>query len=281
MCVQSIISSLGLKNIAQFPLSGGDTSQAWKIETHEGDYFLKINSLEKYPSLFESEVNSLEALWGNSSLIIPRVLKTDLIGGEQFLLLEWLESNSEQQEWEGLGTDLANLHNKPQPCFGWKENNYIGKLPQINRQHDRWETFYAQCRILPLVKNLFDNGVFSASDLKNAENLCQKLSGIFPDEPPALLHGDLWIGNIMFTPKGPACFDPASYYGHREMDIGMSLMFGGFNTSFYNTYHEVYPLEKNWRQRIPLTQLYPLLVHAALFNGHYIQTVRNILKQCK
>jgi len=83
----------------------------------------------------------------------------------------------------------------------------------------------------------------------------------------------------MFTSKGPAVYDPAVYYGHREMDLGMSLLFSGFDQEFYDTYNEVYPLEKNWKERIELTQLYPLLVHAVLFKGHYIQSVKTILKK--
>jgi len=109
--------------------------------------------------------------------------------------------------------------------------------------------------------------------------VCKKSEFLFPEEPPALLHGDLWSGNFKITTEGEATiFDPAVYYGHREMDIGMTLLFGGFDQRFYEAYHEIYPLEKDWKQRIPLTQLYPLLVHALLFGGHYVESVRRIMK---
>jgi fructosamine-3-kinase len=73
--------------------------------------------------------------------------------------------------------------------------------------------------------------------------------------------------------------DPAVYYGHREMEIGMTLLFGGFDEPFYQAYEKIYPMEGNWRQRIGLAQLYPLLVHAVLFGGHYISASKEIIKK--
>jgi len=102
------------------------------------------------------------------------------------------------------------------------------------------------------------------------------MKGEFPEEPPALLHGDLWAGNFMIDSTGSAAiFDPAVYCGHREMDLGMTKLFGGYDQRFYKGYNAVYPLEKNWEKRLPLTQLYPLLVHALLFGGHYIAQVKS------
>jgi fructosamine-3-kinase len=140
-----------------------------------------------------------------------------------------------------------------------------------------------------LVQRLFNNGDLSKVDISNAEKLCTRLIEVFPIEPPALLHGDLWAGNFMAVKSNsnsvadvvPAIYDPAVYFGHREMDIGMSMLFGGFDSSFYEAYHSFYPLEKNWRQRIRLTQLYPLLVHAILFGGGYISQCKSILNDWK
>jgi len=112
-----------------------------------------------------------------------------------------------------------------------------------------------------------------------AENLCKRFDELFPDESPALLHGDLWSGNFMVASNGyAAIFDPAVYFGHREMDIGMTKLFGGFDQRFYDAYEEAYPLEKDWKQRLTLTQLYPLLVHAILFSGYYVDKTRTIIK---
>ena len=133
---------------------------------------------------------------------------------------------------------------------------------------------------MPLVQVLFNAGAFSKQDIAVAETLCRKICQRFPQEAPSLLHGDLWAGNFMITSSGDAAiFDPSVYYGHREMDIGMAKLFGGFDQRFYDGYNSIYPLEKDWLQRLPLTQLYPILVHAVLFGGHYISTAREIMKR--
>ncbi|MGC4235389.1 MAG: fructosamine kinase family protein, partial [Niabella sp.] len=153
-----------------------------------------------------------------------------------------------------------------------------GGLQQVNTPCKSWADFYTNHRILPLVKTLADAKIFSAKDIKAAESFCASLDGFFPDEKPALLHGDLWGGNYFTTQNGlTSIFDPAVYYGHREMDIGMTRLFGGFSPEFYAGYNEIYPLKNGWEQRLGYSQLYPLLVHAVLFGGHYVSNVREIL----
>jgi fructosamine-3-kinase len=192
--------------------------------------------------------------------------------------LEWLEKGAPKKDmWENFGRGLAIMHKQPQEYFGSNENNYIGSLDQNNDPHKEWHSFYTECRIKPLVKKLFDTGIFSSTDIRDADLLCNSLKTILPIEPPSFLHGDLWAGNYMITSSGyAAIFDPAVYFGHREMDIGMTRLFGGFDQRFYEAYHETYPLEKEWEKRLPITQLYPLLVHAVLFGGHYISEVKHI-----
>jgi fructosamine-3-kinase len=190
--------------------------------------------------------------------------------------------------WEDFGMSLAEMHKKPQAYFGFEEDNFIGSLHQSNGTNastgpatkTNWAKFYAEERILPLVDKLITRGDLSKTDRTNAEKLCNKFDSLFPKETPSLLHGDLWSGNFMCAQNGKPCiYDPAVYYGHREMDLGMTKLFGGFDKKFYEAYHATYPLEKNWEQRIPLTQLYPLLVHAILFGGAYVGSVRDILKK--
>ena len=199
----------------------------------------------------------------------------------QWILLHWIARGTTSEDaMTNFGIALANMHQQPQPYFGWYRDNYIGSLRQINTQYNSWPEFYTTCRIIPLVKMLFDKAVFSKSDTERASAFCKKLEVLFPTEPPALLHGDLWNGNYIIDTSGTAViFDPAVYHGHREMDLGMSKLFGGFSNAFYDAYQQAYPLENGWQQRLPLTQLYPLLVHAVLFGGHYITNAREIMRK--
>jgi len=258
---------------------GGDINDAYCVYTQTGKYFMKINHARKYPEMFAKEAQGLQALRNNSQFTVPRVIVHGVSDADQYLILEWIEQGQPRKDFAlHFGRNLAAMHQLQQPYFGFETDNYIGSLPQVNTQHASWNTFYAQCRILPLVKILADQEAFSGADVKKAERFCERLSEIFPEEAPALLHGDLWSGNYCVTADGyAAIYDPAVYYGHREMDLGMTLLFGGFPRAFYEAYHEYYPLEPNWRKRVAYTQLYPLLVHAILFGGHYVHAVRETL----
>jgi len=280
MSLQPILDDCGIAISRYEPLHGGDINLAYCLHGKEEKYFLKINEESRYPAMFEKEATGLQSLHANSILKIPAVIKHGIASNQQYLLLEWIDSGSVVPGfWESFGAGLAKLHLKKQELFGWHTNNYIGSLVQNNSIFPSWHSFYSECRILPLVKQLFDQGRFLKQDLISAEIVCKKLEFLFPEEPPALLHGDLWSGNFKITAEGEAAiFDPAVYYGHREMDIGMTLLFGGFDQRFYKAYHEIYPLEKDWKQRLPLTQLYPLLVHALLFGGNYVESARRIMK---
>jgi fructosamine-3-kinase len=283
MSLQPILDDIGIPVTRYEQVHGGDINRSWCLYTNNGKFFLKVNDAALYPGMFEKEANGLEALRNYSSFKIPVVHRVGQSSGQQYLLLEFIEKGSVQPGyWQRFGKALAQLHHQPQTSFGWKEDNYIGSLQQSNTQHLNWSSFYTECRIRPLIKKLFSMKALSSSDVSGSESLCRQLGSIFPDEPASLLHGDLWSGNYMITAiDGIAIYDPAVYCGHREMDIGMSLLFGGFAESFYTAYNESYPLEKNWQQRIPLTQLYPLLVHAVLFGGHYVNDVREIILQYK
>ncbi|MGQ0827781.1 MAG: fructosamine kinase family protein [Bacteroidota bacterium] len=277
MSLQTIFNDCILSITRYEPVHGGDINRAWCLYSGDKKYFLKVNDAAVYPGLFEKEAKGLRSLRDNCSLIIPDVIKTSVVEKQQYLLLEWIDKSGIQLGFmKNFGSELARLHQKEQKYFGWKEDNYIGTLPQKNTLHSEWHSFYTECRIMPLVKKLHDSGIFSKQDIESAEKVCNKLEQLFPKEKSSLLHGDLWSGNFMISSNGNAAvYDPAVYYGHREMDLGMTLLFGGFDKKFYEGYNEVYPLEKNWQHRVPLTQLYPLLVHAVLFGGHYIQSVKN------
>lgn len=126
----------------------------------------------------------------------------------------------------------------------------------------------------------FTNGYIKTQDLSRLELLYKRLPDLYPEEPPSLLHGDLWSGNFLSAHDGTPCLvDPAVYYGHRETDIAMTRLFGGFSQAFYEAYNHHFPLEPGWESRISLNQLYPLLVHVNLFGEGYMGQVRQVLKQ--
>jgi fructosamine-3-kinase len=261
------------------PVHGGDINESFCIETSAGKYFLKTNHAGRYPRMLEKEARGLKWLENRCELKIPSVIRQGVFGQHQYLLLEWLDpSGSTGTDWENFGRSLAMLHRETDRLFGWEESNYIGSLPQLNNQAETWSAFYRDQRILPMVNLLCINGSFDTNDRHNADKFCSRLEELFPPEPPSLLHGDLWSGNFMFTSQGPAVFDPAPYFGHREMDIGMSKLFGGFDSLFYEAYEETHPMTGNWKERLPATQLYPLLVHAVLFGGNYVHRCRQLLR---
>ncbi len=262
------------------PVRGGDINEAYCLQDAVRKYFLKVNDANRFPGMFIAEKQGLQALHNNSTLVVPEVIKHGTLQDQQYLLLEWIERGSPDLKcWEQFGASIALMHQQQQPYFGWETNNYIGRLPQSNEKQPDWRAFFTQSRIMPLVKQLFDKGVFSKQEVAAAYFFCKRSDEIFPAEPPALLHGDLWNGNFMATDNGAvAIFDPAVYYGHREMDIGMSKLFGGFEGRFYEAYNEVYPMKKGWLQRVPFTQIYPLLVHAILFGCDYANKVKEIIR---
>lgn len=280
--ITNICQQAGLQLYNAVPVSGGDINHAYRLDTTGGTFFLKINDAVKYPNMFDKEAAGLNQLRQAAGLYLPKVFATGLLGNQQYLLLEWLNKGATGEGfWNNFAAGLAGLHQITHVHFGSWDSNYIGSLVQPNQPAATWPLFYAQQRIMPLARLLYNTQAFDKTDVAAAERLCTRLDQIFPEEPPALLHGDLWAGNFMSVQHGgeimPAVYDPAVYWGHREMDLGMSLLFGGFDSTFYTCYNEHLPLQAGWRQRVPFTQLYPLLVHAVLFGGGYIGNCQQIL----
>lgn len=263
------------------PVSGGDINDAYCIRTNQDKYFIKTNNASRFPKMFEKEANGLNALRKTNTIKIPEVITFGEMEHASYLLLEWIESSVPQNNfWGNFGKQLAQLHQNTNDCFGFNENNYIGSLNQSNKLYTNWIDFFINERLQFQVDLAINTDKMDATTVAQFENLYKELPSIFPEEPPALLHGDLWSGNYMAGNQGePIIMDPAVYYGHREMDLAMTKLFGGFNNRMYEAYHQQYPLEKGWESRIPICNLYPLLVHVNLFGGGYLQQVKNIVNQ--
>lgn len=257
---------------------GGDINQAANVVLDSGDsVFVKWN--ESAPeSMFKVEAKGLKLLKSaGTKLQIPGVLMVR----QNFLVLHWVEEGGgRQQSAHEFGRELAKLHQNTADAFGLDHDNYIGRLPQSNTKHSSWADFFALERIEPQVKMGIESGKLTRSVLKNVEGLYKKLGSIFPTEKPALIHGDLWSGNYMFTKNGGASiYDPAVYYGHREMELAMTRLFGGFSANFYEGYNEEYKLQGGFESRVNICNLYPILVHANLFGGSYCRQAENIINR--
>lgn len=262
-------------------LSGGSINDAVSIKCTDNKYFLKWNDAKRYPGMFEKEIVGLELLSSADQIFIPSPIGTGNTGNFSLLLLEFVESaNQKNNFWEDFGEKLAIMHKKnTNQKFGLDHDNYIGSLQQYNNWLETWQDFFVTKRIEPQLEMARNSGLMNSSDVKKFESLYKKINDFFPVEEPSLLHGDLWSGNYMTDSRGEACiFDPAVYYGHRLMDIGMSRLFGGFSNSFYQAYHQTYPMENNWQEATEIANLYPLLVHVNLFGSGYAGSVRSVLR---
>lgn len=257
---------------------GGDINQTFQLQTNIGFLFLKIND-GSLKDMFEKEFAGLQLLYETQTIKIPKPILYGSLDHAIFLLTEFTQKgNPSKNFWQTFAQQLAGLHKHSNEKFGLNTDNYIGSIPQKNNFCDTWTEFYATQRILPLARLAFNQNKFSKRDLLLIEKLCNRFDGLFPKEKPSLIHGDLWSGNFMSDENGaPVIYDPAIYYGNREMDIAMSLLFGGFDKNFYDYYTEVFPLQPGWKERVKLCQLYPLFVHLILFGDHYYNSVINII----
>ena len=259
---------------------GGSINSAAMVMAKNQKYFLKWNH-HAPDQFFEKEAEGLQALRdANHSIIVPRIITTgNADTGCAFLLMEYVETGRSGDSFQ-FGTELANLHNNHSDQFGFHSDNFIGSLYQSNKWHSSWADFYYTERLQPQLKMAIDTGKMDRSMYKHLEMLASRLDELLPPAKPSLIHGDLWSGNYLFNSGGQAVLiDPAVYYGHPEMDLAFSTMFGGFSNEFYRGYESVSQLAPNFKERIPIYNLYPLLVHVNLFGGHYINQAVSILRR--
>ena len=262
-------------------VGGGCINQTYKITTADKYFFCKLNSASKFPHLFEKEKNGLELIQKYNVIKTPGIIDSSIIGNEQILTLEWIEEGNRNDEfWKTFGQQLAALHQINTEEFGLKEDNYMGSVPQINRQEKNWVLFFRANRLEPLVKLCVNKNLLQPKHQEQFEILYQRLPQIFDNEKPALIHGDLWSGNYMCDKKGmPVLIDPAVYFGHRSVDLAMTTLFGGFHKSFYQAYHHYFPLPENYREQWNACNLYPLLIHLYLFGKSYLSKIEQTLDQ--
>ncbi|MBV6420552.1 MAG: hypothetical protein DAHOPDDO_01808 [Ignavibacteriaceae bacterium] len=277
-----IEEKLGSKIKSFSSLSGGCISDAFKISTANGtSFFLKYNPSASN-NMFLKEANGLRELDKSNAIKIPEVLSVD----EDYILLEFIASgNRKKNFFEDFGKSFAEMHKFKSVSFGFYENNYIGSNPQINipdeKEKSDWTAFYLNKRILfqlQLAEKLGNSTDELRKGISKLENKIEDIIG-HNSEKPSLLHGDLWAGNYMIDQNGNAVLiDPAAYYGHREADLGMTKLFGGFNSEFYKAYNESFPLEDGFDYRENIYKLYHVLNHLNLFGGGYYSQAISLIK---
>lgn len=249
------------------PLAGGDINDTALLTTDCGRRCCIKQHAAAPDDFFAAEAAGLEALAAQKTLRVPEVICV----GKEFILLEFIEARGKNASyWQELGEGLARTHMRRQPYFGFVMDNYCGLTPQHNPPTDNGHAFFREQRILFQARLAFDNGLLSADEVKKIEQFSQRLEELIPAQNAALLHGDLWSGNIHSDDRGkPVLIDPAAYYGWPEADIAMTLLFGGFPDEFYNAYQTANPLETGWRTRAAIYNVYHLLNHLNLFGGGY------------
>ncbi len=260
--------------------SGGCINNAMKIHTSEGVYFVKWQ--KHIPvDMFEKEAKGLDLLKAPGVIKVPETYGYGEIDNIFFLVMEHVESAPPAKDyWEDYAEKLAGLHKQTSESYGLDHDNYIGKLYQSNKKDPDWIQFFIEQRLEPQLTLAMENRMVDTSFVNRYRSFYKKLPELLPVDQPALLHGDMWNGNVMCGDDGKVCLiDPAVYFGHREIELAFSKMFGGFSTAFYKTYQEIFPLEPGFDQRVDIYNIYPHMVHVNLFGGSYLGGVNHVLQK--
>lgn len=234
-------------------------------------YFIKYGPKSKR---FYCEANGINEIAKSATVRVPRVACCT----DSFIITEFIESGIHTKHFfENFGYAFAKMHKESAAEFGFIEDNFIGESIQVNiatgSEKTNWCEFYVNKRLMFQYRMAEKNGYASKSLAKGIFNMEKSLSKILKEseEPPALLHGDLWSGNFMCGADGEAVIiDPAVYYGHREADLAMTMLFGGFPQIFYDSYHTELPLKPGWESRVNIYKLYHVLNHLNIFGRGYL-----------
>lgn len=254
-------------------VSDGEINLCYWLSDYQHNYFIKLNNKSRLQQ-FETEAYSLAKIAETNAILCPKVITLGTTLDKSYLVLEYLPFNhTRDKNWRRLGQQLARMHQYSQHGqFGWPHDNFIGNTLQPNEWQSNWRTFFAEQRIGWQLQLLAEKSIIFG-DIEHIINVCHD-SLLHHQVSPCLVHGDLWQGNVGFSDDAVFIFDPASYYGDREVDIAMTELFGQMPVEFYQGYESVYPLDSGYEQRKIIYNFYHILNHANLFGGIYIE-------QCK
>ncbi len=254
-----------------FAVSGGDINTCYRLQSNVGDYFVKTQFAPWGAAMFQAEWVGLAALAQCKALKVPQPVALGAVGERHFLIMEALDLQDSGDE-SVLARALAQLHEPRAQQFGWGANNFIGSNVQYNTPANSWREFWWECRLQPQMELAYSNGY--AAQLKPYARALQAASDHLlgtHNPQPSLVHGDLWRSNTAYLDLQPCVFDPACYWGDREVDLAMTRLFGGFPPQFYTAYNKAWALPAGYEQRQPLYNLYHLLNHLNQFGCSYLR----------
>ncbi|KAF6003468.1 fructosamine 3 kinase [Cyanidiococcus yangmingshanensis] len=250
-------------------------------------YFVKLSSPEAV-SMFSAEFEGIQAMEATRTVRVPKPICYGNIASRSFIVLEYLELGGSGSEsvYADLGKKLAAMHRRSSAGrgYGWHRGNTIGSTPQLNTWMTHWADFFVENRLRYQLKLARSR---ASGRLRNEDALLQRVHAVLQEHElehdlvPSLVHGDLWTGNVavLRSSNEAAIFDPATYYGDREVDLAMSELFGRLPRSFYRAYEAAWPIPSGYREkRREIYNLYNILNHGALFGGGYYDQAQSMIQ---
>lgn len=269
----AIEQATGTTVVGSTAVGGGSTSTGRAVRLSDGQRLFAKHTPGALPGLFRSEAEGLAWLAEPGRVRVPAVIAVD----DDWLVLEWIDEGPRTTATdEQLGRAIARMHRAGADAFGASWPGFAGSVPVPNEPLDGWPAFLAERRLIPIAHA----ASLPPEMLRRLDALIPRLTDLLgPTEPPSRLHGDLWAGNHMTDAEGrPVLIDCDAYGGHREVDIGMMLLFGGFGERVLAAYDEEFPLAPGWRERVELNQLLPLLVHCAMLGSPWFARTDRVLR---
>jgi protein-ribulosamine 3-kinase len=278
---EQLKSELGFSIAQETSVTGGSINECARLSNGKINLFIKWNQREKYPGMLEAEDRGLTLLRKANAMSTPQTVLNGATEKFQFLVMEYISPGVQKNDyWERFGRELAALHTHSAGDFGLDHNNFMGSLPQDNSSAKSYHEFFIYRRLKPQIAMAKEKGFVTPKTESKLSALCEKLPSLIPESKPALVHGDLWSGNLICDSQGhPMLIDPAVHYAHPEVDLAMTQLFGGFDNRYLDAYNENAQLVPGWKERLPLFNLYPLLVHVNLFGKSYLSRVDSIIQR--
>ena len=278
--IRQYVRSLHKKELNNLtPVGGGSINEAYSYSVKDDVFFFKYNG--KLDGIIAKEVDGLKAIAKLNVITTPEVIAFEKIDQYEILILPFIKQGLKTSTaWKNFGYQLAQMHKKPAPHYGWHQSNFIGSLHQNNEPSPDFISFFINQRLYPQLKLARENNLLSGKEIQEFDLLFAKLNEILPDTTPSLVHGDLWSGNFMIREGNtPYLIDPSVHYNFRETDLAFTHLFGGFDSIFYKAYQDYFPMAAGFSDRVALYNLYPLLVHLNLFGSGYYRSVITNLHQ--